>query len=354
MNKTDKVIIVHSQEIPTIESVETPDGIIQIGQLAEFRKHPKLRELMPETKHHVSFAWTMLLPYQELPVHKHPIDSMIIICEGSGSYFGEFDASLKAGDIVYVTSNALHGFKAGASNLRCLSIQFENHGLYSNKHSELVNFGGLSPYDKLLQVNNLWAESYLGLCKELRVDYQKHGSAYAAVLFGQLSKWSTVFQNILYIRQAQVSVPEIGILFKAHLIEEFGHDAVMANYSYQWCTELEGYFSWFINQMSVLCDYRKLILVHMVLETASSIFSISFKDLLKSEINLEHYIDIHYEFDQGHSVLGAKHVLQYCQQNYALAKEICDQGWEVFIALFKCIRSMALSEVLKNAEIKIA
>ena len=156
MNLIEQVVIVPRNEIPVIEQVNTAKGIVNIGQLADFRKHPKLKQLMPEQQHHVSFAWTNLASHQILPIHKHPVDSMIIICEGSGRYFGEFDAQLEAGDIVYVTKNALHGFQANEHGLKCLSIQFEDSGLYSNKDSELVAFGTQSRYDDLMNLNNQW------------------------------------------------------------------------------------------------------------------------------------------------------------------------------------------------------
>ena len=348
MRQIDRITIINFNDIPFISTVNTENGIIDIGKLAEFRKHPKLANLMPNEKHHVSFAWTMLAPYQELPAHKHPIDSMIIICSGDGNYFGEFDHDLKPGDVVYVKSNALHGFRAGSNDLKCLSIQFEKFGLYSHKNKELVEFGQQSSYYKLLKICDSKTKLFANLCNEIHQDTIKLGQPYINHLFGQISRWSTVFQNILYIRQSLVSVPELESIFMDHLIEEFGHNKLLESYNYQWCPELEAYCSWFSNQMMSLCDYRKLILVNMVLERAGDVFSSYFKKYDAYDKKTKEYVDIHNDADEKHSLLGAEYLLTYCNQNFNLAKETCEQAWCIFIKLFKCIRANSLKKVDPN------
>lgn len=348
MNSCEKVVIVRRDEISVIEQINTPNGVVSIGQLADFRKHFELNRLMPKKAHHVSFAWTSLEPHQTLPMHKHPIDSMIIICEGSGRYFGEFDAVLKAGDIVYVTSNALHGFQANNHGLRCLSVQFEDTGLYSNKNRELVDFSENSPYDNLINLNKQWMARFDELCKELHSDTQQFGSVYVNTLFGLIGRWSHVFQNILFLRQAHSSNKDISRMFKAHLVEEFGHDALIENYHYIWDAQIEGYFSWFLNQMYVLCDSRKLILVHMVLESAGEIFSTQFKKNILGEPNLNQYLDLHYHLDEDHAQIGSEHVLLYSQQNFSLAKETCENGWILFIEMFRRFMIISKESILVN------
>ncbi len=339
----DKIIIVKRDSLPALTHVDVDDRRVDIGELRDFSRHDALRACMASNASTTSFAWTTLKPGQTLAAHKHPVDSMILVCEGHGRYFGEYDAALSAGDIVYVRSNALHGFQAAEdSRLECLSIQFEGRGLYEDSERSLVRFGSASHYDSLLASHRDWKQSFAELCAGLNADIRSHGDIYNATLYGCIGRWSSVFQNLLFLRQANTHCKSLSEIFRDHLRDEFGHDALLSRYEYRWDAQLEAYFGWFLNQMYTRSDEVKLILVHMVMESAGDVFSQVMAESSAGTTEIARYVDVHGELDGGHADVGSEIIKQYCFSHSSDARSACEDGWRMFVGMFARMRELAL------------
>lgn len=339
----DKIIIVKRDSLPALTHVDVDDRQVDIGELRDFGRHEALRACMAANASTVSFAWTTLKPGQTLAMHTHPVDSMILVCEGAGRYFGEYDAELGAGDIIYVRSNALHGFQAAADScLQCLSIQFEGRGLYEDSERSLVKFGNASHYDAVLASNRRWKQSFAELCISLSSDIRRHGDIYNASLYGYIGRWSSVFQNLLFLRQANTNCKSISDIFREHLQDEFGHDALLSKYEYRWDAQLEAYFGWFLNQMYMRSDEAKLILVHMVMETAGDVFSEVMAASSAGKTQIADYVGVHGELDGGHADIGSEIIKNYCFSHPADAESACEDGWRMFMGMFTRMRELAL------------
>jgi mannose-6-phosphate isomerase-like protein (cupin superfamily) len=339
----DKIIIVKRDSLPALTHVDVDDRKVDIGELRDFSRHDALRACMTSNASTTSFAWTTLKPGQTLAAHKHPVDSMILVCEGAGRYFGEYDAELGAGDIVYVRSNALHGFQAAAdSRLECLSIQFEGRGLYEDSERSLVKFGNISHYDSILACNRNWKKSFAELCASLSADIHSHGDIYNASLYGYIGRWSGVFQNLLFLRQANTHCKSLSEIFREHLHDEFGHDELLSQYEYRWDAQLEAYFGWFLNQMYTRSDETKLILVHMVMETAGDVFSQVMAESSAGKTEIAEYVGVHGELDGGHADVGSDIIKQYCFSHSVDAMSACEDGWRMFMGMFTRMRELAL------------
>lgn len=340
----DKIIIIKRDSMPALTHVDVDGHQVDIGELRDFSRDDALRACLAAGAA-TSFAWTTLKPGQTLASHTHPVDSMILVCEGSGRYFGEHDAALNAGDIVYVRRNALHGFQAAPDqSLQCLSIQFEGRGLYEASDRSLVKFGNTSRYDVLLDANERWKRAFTERCLSIKADIHQYGEEFNACLFGCISRWSTVFQHLLFLRQAHTTCKTISGIFREHLQEEFGHDAYLSKYTYHWDAQLEAYFGWFLNQMYTRSDEAKLILVHMVLESAGDIFSATMSSSLAEKRDISEYVGVHGELDGDHASIGADIVQSYCFSHPAEAESACQDAWRMFLEMFTRLHELALQQ----------
>jgi hypothetical protein len=173
-------------------------------------------------------------------------------------------------------------------------------------------------------------------------DLETKGGEYKIRLLQTLKRWSNIFQHILFARQIHTLDKEIYDLFKLHLIDEFGHDNFFSDFIYDFDPKLEGYFSWFINQMSILPDNEKLIVTNLVLESAANIFYSKFSKKCEENKNINQYIDLHNQLDKDHASLGMENIRKYCFENQISANSILDSSWKMFISMFSRIREISL------------
>jgi quercetin dioxygenase-like cupin family protein len=135
-----QVQIIRHKDIPAIESAVV-DGVKHfLGDHRDFRRNKVLAEFIPENAR-LAIAWVRLNAGEVLEIHAHPIESMILICEGNAEFNGDFNENITAGDSVIVPRGARHGFRGmGPSGFLGISIQFEQRGLYENHEEALVKF----------------------------------------------------------------------------------------------------------------------------------------------------------------------------------------------------------------------
>src|SRR5262249_16227496 len=89
--------------------------------------------------------------------------------------------------------------------------------------------------------------------------------------------WSGYYQKALMARTAFTENPKYASIFRRHLNEEYGHDTALTldlgpAAGTVWDPVLDATASWFLVKMLTLDNLEKLVLVHLVLETAGSTF----------------------------------------------------------------------------------
>ncbi|ODN41246.1 cupin domain-containing protein [Piscirickettsia litoralis] len=172
---------VSRHDIPSLHKVATEKGAYFLGVQKDFRRHADLAEHIPEQAR-LGIAWVHLGQGEVLVPHTHPIDSLIIVCQGSVSSLGDVEVELVEGDNFFIPSGAVHGFIGGEKGFWGLSIQFAERGLYESAAEPLVSF---SQYKKkqLSSINNL---SSLLLANE---NYQKkfESNQFFSVVHQQMS-----------------------------------------------------------------------------------------------------------------------------------------------------------------------
>jgi quercetin dioxygenase-like cupin family protein len=134
------IVIVPRNEIRSVSEVVEDGALHFLGEQRDFRRHPAIAEFLPETAR-LGVAWVRLGPGQVLQPHRHPTQSMIIVCRGQGLLLDTVETTLNEGDTVLVPADYLHGFRGLEPNgVEGLSIQLEGLGLYEDVNNPRVTF----------------------------------------------------------------------------------------------------------------------------------------------------------------------------------------------------------------------
>jgi quercetin dioxygenase-like cupin family protein len=134
----DEMQVVKRETIPPITSVEHDGQVHVLGELRDFRWSERLREFMPDPEQ-LSVSWVVLQCGETLEAHVHPIQSMMVVYQGSGEMLGDLERAISQGDVIVVPAGQRHGFTGGASGLYALSIQF-GASLYTTPERPRVVF----------------------------------------------------------------------------------------------------------------------------------------------------------------------------------------------------------------------
>jgi quercetin dioxygenase-like cupin family protein len=347
----DAMVVIRRDEIPTLRSVVVEGVEHGLGILKDFRRHPTLAALLPESAR-LAIGWVRLTPGETLEPHVHPIASMIVVATGRGRTLGDLEEDFSDGDVVVIPAGRQHGFVgAGDDGFWALSIQFEARGLYERPDDALVEFvepgtDRPSPLDRLLARNEeLCAEHRENPLFALVLDRRLDDEVRRQRFYAAVQAWSGWFQRAILLRSAMTENPRFAGLFRDHLDEEFGHDRLLArergSEDAPWDPILEATSSWFATSMLTLDDAEKLVLVHLVLEAASSTFMAAVQPILDSYGEMS-YFALHNEADEEHVNMAAEALAAVPEEAYPRLSAVQERGWQMLNTL--CARIAALSD----------
>lgn len=136
--QNDTLAIVERDAMVGVSSMNVDGEERDLGIVKNFRDNHILGRLLPK---HFSISWAHLDPGQKLDSHRHPVSSVIVAMEGSGSSQGDSALDFKAGDTIIVPPWNEHGFTGGdAKGLWALSIQFSDIAIFEKKVNPLTSF----------------------------------------------------------------------------------------------------------------------------------------------------------------------------------------------------------------------
>lgn len=353
-----EIKLIPRDDIPTLTTVVVDNVEHNLGILKDFRKHSDLLEFLPDNGR-VSLAWVRLKPSEVLESHVHPIKTMIIICHGQGRIQGDIDAAFSDGDIVIIPSGCLHGFVgAGDNGFWALSVQFEGRGIYENPNEAQVKFADERLHVRKAKEGNQGLAKLLQRNKQFIEDHKKNPMFELAIsgrladerlrnrFFDCVQVWSNFFQKILLARSTFTEDREFALLFKKHLDEEYGHNTNLAAergdvLKIVWDPILEATSNWFAWKMLTLDSIEKTVLVHLVLEVGSSVFSKVANPIIASFQETE-YFAVHDEADDNHKQMGLELLMELEPRSYDRLMQIQQEGWDMLNVL--CARIAELVE----------
>lgn len=344
--------LVRRADIPVLTSVVVDGEVHNLGLLKDFRKHPKLAELLPSTIG-VSMSWVHLQPGEQLDVHEHPVQSVILIARGTGRSLGDLEEELIEGDVFIVPPGHRHGFVgSGKEGFWALSLQFEPTALYEDPANAQVRFGPHKSSERpptanttrLMAVNqtyvNRWAEHRIfGLLKDgvISRDPIKRRR-----LLDCLQVWSNQFQRIVLSRAAYTDNRLFRSLAAAHLDEEFNHHKLLAGDRLDagnvWDPVLESTSEWFVSKMLSMDNPEKIVLVHLVLEGAAAVFYAVWSPIMREG---ERHSSAHWNAHAGEIVLDDQHVQMGLDllnalplRDFSRLESTLKIGWEMMYTMF--------------------
>jgi quercetin dioxygenase-like cupin family protein len=346
-------IIIRRDEIEGITSIVVDNQKHELGLHKDFRRHPALRELLPEAAR-LSLAWVRLQAGEVLGTHEHPTASMIILTSGNGRLSVGQQTPLEEGDIVFVPPGVAHGFIGEApAGFWGLSVQFEGNGLYEDPNTPRVQFlkseaavrsPGLA---RLLERKEYLQRDYLKnpLFELIRSPSIRDRQIRDRML-ESLQVWSNQFQKIVMFRYALSEQQAFAALAWQHLAEEFGHHRRLAedrgtDRVEVWDPVLEGTSSWFVLQMTQQDDLSRSVLVHLVLEAAGASFHQIASPIMR-ELGKSDYFAQHDELDADHERMGLALLDGLDEATYRRLTRVLEDGWAMFGVL--CSRIAHLAE----------
>ena len=263
--------VVKRDAIPAITSVEH-DGVRHtLGELRDFRWSDQLRAFMPDPAA-FSVSWVALKHGETLAPHVHPIQSMMVVYAGSGQMLGDLNRAVAHGDVIVVPPGRLHGFTGGPEGLFALSIQF-GEGLYTAPESPRVVFTEQqNSLEALLATNAKRALEFVDRrIFELLGDGTLADAASFDACAAALGIWRHGIRDLMLLRQVSVGDSRYEAAFRP------GAEAVLADREGplerpRRDAAIEAIAGWFKYQMYLLDDSEKVVLTHLVLGSAASIF----------------------------------------------------------------------------------
>jgi quercetin dioxygenase-like cupin family protein len=341
--------VIPRDSIPALRTVEQ-DGVTHVlGELRDFRWHEELAAFLPPSAE-LGISWVRLRSGETLDIHVHPIQSMMIFFEGSGTLNGDLVRQVSAGDVVVVPPGCHHGFISGPQGLSGISIQF-GEGLYTRPAEPRVLFADQSTSEvgahaELLAWNRARIEEFGRLpVFDLLADGTLEDAARRKVYQDALQIWVDGNQTLLFSRQASVRDPLFVKVFFGHMTEELGHDVLHADRADGGTPDvddadtapfrdaiMEAITDWFAHQMFVLDDIEKAAVVHLVIENASSVYHREAMPVLAKYLN-NNYFELHVEADDGHAAIGEELIRQAGPRTYQRLEQVLGEAWMMIGAM---------------------
>lgn len=326
-----KPFIISRNTMPTLTHIEKNGRHFNLGQLKDFRKVESLDAFIPKTGRS-SFSWVSLNTNEELKVHEHPIESMIIITRGQAELTGDISAVVNEGDIICVPRFTKHGFIGrGKLGFWGLSIQFEARGLYEDPQNALVTFDKQEEFKNQIRVSQAhWkrrcsAHPLFNFVKNL---------SDRTVFLRVFRHWSDAFQDLVLLRQVLVSDTKFYAITAAHLAEEFGHNAAFSHLKpFPPSVKIQAIYSWFNQKMLKLNDKHRVIFMHLALEGSASVFYNKLHDLFFQTNEAPHFEE-HTELDHIHEGMEFDLIDIHTQDDCQSLLTTLNETWEMILELY--------------------
>lgn len=350
-----EVKLVRRDEIPSMRTVVV-DGVEHwLGHVKDFTKNDSLLDFLP-SDNRVSMAWVRLEAGERLDEHTHPVDSMILMCEGGSSTLGDVETDMQAGDVLLVPQGRPHGFLGAKPNgFWGLSLQFDSRGLYEEISDPWAVF---SPNDGMdaQAVEN--ASEELLRRNELFVQrFDKH-RLFALIDGGLLNSddarerfldcfqvWSEHFQKMVLTRTLTTQDAAFEDITWEHMFEELGHSRSLAGSRAEnrqvFDPVLDATCAWFSSKIAQIGDLEKVVLVHLVVEASATSFYKHTQPIMQSRRESDHFEE-HSHADARHVEIGIELIKTAMVNDARRLLEIQQQGWSMLTALMGRIADLVV------------
>lgn len=339
------ITILNRNNFPMISNIEVDDEIHYIGEVQPFNGNIDFINFLQGSSS-TGMSFVKLSRGERHELHCHDVPSLVIITRGKATLLGKPDTLVKENDVICIDAGSYHGFDCNqGEDMECISVQFENEGLFDNTPN--INFDkGINSAKQLIDFNEkccdeLKDSAFFNLFSQgLMVDSENLN-----IFSRYLRQWSSIFQHIMFSRQVtSINANYFGI-FLEHLKDEFGHDELLPE-SQCWDGQVDAYGNWFVLKMFQWDNLEKLVVVHLVLEKCGDVFHAMAKENITKT---KDYIDTHAILDHNHSVLGKELYDGLSKDKYSELEAVCCQSWEIMGLLLDRISQLTMAEINQKA-----
>lgn len=326
-----KPFIISRKNMPTLTYVEKNGERFNLGQLKDFRKVDSLAHFIPNGGRS-SFSWVSLNNSEELNIHAHPIESMIIITRGQAELTGDTSAEVTEGDIICVPRFTRHGFIGrGNAGFWGLSIQFEARGLYEDPKNALVILDKQTEFrNKILVAQTQWKTRCTTHPLFSFVNNLRDKTSFLTVF----RYWSDTFQELVLLRQTLVSDTKFYSITATHLVEEFGHNAAFSHLEpFHPSLRMQSIYSWFSQKMLKLDDKHRMVFMHLALEGSASVFYSLLHNVFSCTPVAIHFEE-HTKLDNLHETMGFDLVEIHNQDEFVSLLTTLNETWDMIFELY--------------------
>lgn len=345
--------IISRNSIQSLHSVIIDGNKHYLGVHKDFRKDVNLKQFLPD-RCRLSIAWVYLKKDEKLDVHEHPIETLIIICNGSGKMIGDLEKEIHEGDVITIRRGAKHGFIGGGENgYWALSLQLEERGLYENAEEALVSFKSIACDDtylsKLMKTNQEYMQDYLkNSLFTLILSDSINDKKIRCKLLDCIQVWSDIFQHVVMSRYIFTSDDRYKPLALTHLMEEYGHNRSLQASRKGEMNKiqdpiLQATSEWFAYKMHSYSDIERLVLVHFVLEGSANAFHHIAHPIMQSFQETKHF-EVHSIEDDDHMNMGLDLLTNLNDATYDRLMQVLKESWAMMNALCGRMAELSVNE----------
>jgi len=354
MQELSEVTLVRRDDVPSMRTIMVEGVEHWLGHVKDFTKNQSLVKFIPKDNR-ISMAWVRLEAGERLDEHIHPVESMILMCEGGARTLGDVRETMVAGDILLVPPGKPHGFIGTAPNgFWGLSIQFDSRGLYEDIADPWATFDHELPAQ---HAHGTVVEEMFRKNEEYMERFDKH-RLFALVRGGLLNDpaarsrfldcfqvWSNYFQKMVLARAVTSQQRNFEELAWLHLFEELGHNRDLANSRADlqpvFDPVLEATCAWFAAKMERISEVEKVVLSHVVVEASATFFYKHVRPAMAAT-DVNRHFDIHTTADDGHVEMGYSFLRKIHIEDGRAVFEIQRQGWAMLMAVMGRIADLVV------------
>ncbi|GAA2894739.1 hypothetical protein GCM10010517_59440 [Streptosporangium fragile] len=193
----------------------------------------------------------------------------------------------------------------------------------------------MSALDMLREENDRYMKTFgeSALVKLVRSCGGDGAATVRARIADHLQVWSDTFQRVMLVRAALETEESLSRLASAHLLEEIGHNRLLAEgrdgRDAEWDPVVAAASAWFVDRMTISTADERIVLAHLVLEGSGLVF-LGTASAVYGESG---YFGLHSEADQEHLELGYRALGERAGWRPEDVRRVLDEGWQVMTAL---------------------
>lgn len=183
--------------------------------------------------------------------------------------------------------------------------------------------------------------------KMIRSGVLKQDTKKRILFFNLVQIFSDYFQIMMQSRQASCRDEKFSAVFLQHFHEELGHDHLLRQrdtITSEWDPIIVAVCTWFVQQMQVLDNIEKAVVMHLVLEKTGDYYHALGNQYLSQHVQSDYY-EVHAEHDEDHSNMIMTLLPGYPEFTYQRLHRILHESWEMMYTMVDRVHARVMEAI---------